>query len=71
LLMSVALSAQVEPQPVASPEKDTTSVNRQLQKESDMKTMDAVKTQDHSKPLPKPKKTSKHKNTAKAKKRVQ
>jgi hypothetical protein len=63
------VSAQNENQPVATPNKDTTSVNRQLQKEADMKTMDAVKTQDHEKPVLKPKNASK-KDTTKVKKRA-
>lgn len=50
-------SAQTEQKQLMStaPQKDTTTVNRQLQKESDLKTMDAVKTQDHEKPVPKAK----------------
>jgi alpha-L-arabinofuranosidase len=65
--------AQDDKQPVSvTSSKDTTSVNRQLQKESDMKTMDAVKTQDHEKPVPKkPKNAAKNKDTTKVKKRAQ
>ena len=49
------VSAQTEQkQPMsAASQKDTTSVNRQIQQESDLKTMDAVKTQDHEKTVPK------------------
>jgi hypothetical protein len=49
-----ALSAQTDPKSTM-PERpagntpDSVSSNRQLQKQSDMKTMDAVKTQDHPK----------------------
>jgi len=63
------VSAQVENQPVTPPNTDTTSVNRQIQKEADLKTMDAVKTQDHPKPVLKPKKAS-SKDTTKVKKRA-
>jgi hypothetical protein len=65
-------TAQTGKQPVGvAPVKDSMSVNRQLQKESDMKTMDAVKTKDHEKIVPtKPKNASK-KDTTKVKKRVQ
>ncbi len=59
-----AVSAQTDPKstmpahPVQTqPQKDTMTSNKQLKKDSDMKTMDAVKTQDH-------KKTT-HKKTAK------
>jgi hypothetical protein len=48
------------------PQKDTISANERVQKESDPKTMDAVKTQDHKKVTPKPKTTAK--DTVKTKK---
>jgi len=48
------MSAQIDPktnapQPVSPRQPDSLSSNRQLEKQSDMKTMDAVKTQDHVK----------------------
>lgn len=51
------LSAQTDPktpdQPVTTkPLQDSVTTNQQIQKESDMKTMDAVKTQDHPKVTP-------------------
>lgn len=57
------LSAQTDPktpdQPVTTkPLRDSVTTNRQIQKESDMKTMDAVKTQDHPKITPQVKKDS-------------
>lgn len=64
LLLSFGfMSAQTdpkEPQPVKPPmpQKDTMSTNTQIQKESDLKTMDAVKTQNHPKTIKKGKKTS-------------
>lgn len=63
-----SLSAQTDPktpdQPVTTkPLQDSVTTNRQIQKESDMKTMDAVKTQDHPKVTPEIKK-----DTVKAKK---
>ncbi len=56
-----SVMAQVDPpaeQTQAMPRGDTTSTNTQLKKESDIKTMDAVKTQDHPKVTPKPHKDS-------------
>jgi len=58
MFASVSLTAQTDPKtPVQDkppmPANDTTSVNTQVQKESDLKTMDAVKTQDHPKVTPK------------------
>ncbi len=71
MLAAGVVSAQNDKTPVMSADKDTTSVNRQIQKESDLKTMDAVKTQDHEKPVPKPKNVLKAKDTTKVKKRAQ
>ena len=41
------------------PQQDSMTSNMQISKESDMKTMDAVKTQEHNKITPKPKKAAK------------
>ncbi len=48
----------------AMPQGDTTSVNTQIKQESEIRTMDAVKTQDHPKVTPKP-----HKDFVKANKK--
>lgn len=71
MFSAMNLSAQIEKQQAVIAGKDTTTVNRQLQKDSDLKTMDAVKTQDHGKSVPKPKNASKSKDTTKVKKRAQ
>jgi hypothetical protein len=48
-------SAQTDPKstipekPIQTKQADTTSTNTQIEKQSDLKTMDAVKTQDHPK----------------------
>ena len=50
-------SAQTDPEmpkPVTvKPQPDSITSNQQIQKEADLKTMDAVKTQDHPKPVKK------------------
>jgi hypothetical protein len=53
-----------EPMPVA----DSTSTNSQIRKESDIKTMDAVKTDDHPKITPTANDTLTNKNKKKSKK---
>ena len=70
MLAASMIWAQNEKPVMAVSNKDTTSVNRQLQKEADMKTMDAVKTNDHESAV-KPKNASKTKDTTKVKKRAQ
>jgi hypothetical protein len=70
LLAAGLITAQNGKPAMVMSSKDTTSVNRQLQQESDMKTMDAVKTNDHEKPVLKPKNASKAKDTTKVKKRA-
>lgn len=59
LLLAIGSCAMAQVNPPADgpppmPQRDTTSVNTQLQKESDLKTMDAVKTREHEKVTPKP-----------------
>ncbi|HLA56669.1 MAG TPA: hypothetical protein VK623_11240 [Flavobacterium sp.] len=63
-------SAQTDPKttPPGNKQPDTTATNTQLKKETDLKTMDAVKTQDHEKITPKPKGTTK--DTVKTRKRT-
>jgi len=50
-------SAQTDPEkpkPVTvNVQRDSITSNQQIQKEADLKTMDAVKTQDHAKPVKK------------------
>jgi hypothetical protein len=50
----------IPPKPIdTKPQKDTVSTNEKVQQETDPRTMDAVKTQDHTKVTPKLKTTSK------------
>jgi hypothetical protein len=63
-------TGQTDPKipPPGNQQPDTTSTNTQLKKETDLKTMDAVKTQDHKKITPEPKSTTK--DTVKTRKRT-